>query len=233
MATAWTDPVSTEDWQAIGTTLRLAGLTVLILLAVATPIAWGLAMARGKWRPWAEALVALPLVLPPTVMGFYLLVLMGPAGALGSWWVALTGQTLAFSFTGLVIASCLHSLPFAVQPLQNAFETVGRGRLEAAASLRAGPWDRFFSLVLPLSLRGFVTAAVLVFAHTLGEFGVLLMVGGNIPGETRVLSITIYEHVETLNYAAAHRLAAALMAFAFVVLLAVYALNRQARIRLG
>lgn len=188
-------------------------------------------MARGRWRPWAEAVVALPLVLPPTVMGFYLLVLMGPAGTLGAWWVNLTGQTLAFSFPGLVIASCLHSLPFAVQPLQNAFETVGRARLEAAASLRAGPWDRFFSLVLPLSARGFVTAGVLVFAHTLGEFGVLLMVGGNIPGETRVLSITIYEHVETLDYAAAHRLAAGLMAFAFVVLLAVYALNRQARVR--
>ncbi|MFK7945261.1 MAG: molybdate ABC transporter permease subunit [Paracoccaceae bacterium] len=233
MATFWTEPVSAEDWEAIATTLRLAGLTVVILLLIATPLAWTLAMARGRWRPWAEALVALPLVLPPTVMGFYLLVLMGPAGAIGSWWVSLTGETLAFSFSGLVIASCLHSLPFAVQPLQNAFETVGRGRIEAAASLRAGPWDRFFSLVLPLSIRGFVTASVLVFAHTLGEFGVLLMVGGNIPGETRVLSITIYEHVETLNYAAAHRLAAGLMAFAFVVLLAVYALNRQARVRVG
>lgn len=233
MATVWTEPLSPDDWQAITTTLRLAGLTVVILLVFATPIAWGLAMARGRWRPWAEALVTLPLVLPPTVMGFYLLVLMGPAGALGSWWVAITGQTLAFSFPGLVIASCVHSLPFAVQPLQNAFETVGRSRLEAAASLRAGPWDRFFSLILPLSVRGFVTAAVLVFAHTLGEFGVLLMVGGNIPGETRVLSITIYEHVETLNYAAAHRLAAGLMAFAFVVLLAVYTLNRHARIRVG
>ena len=233
MATPWTDPLSAEDWQAITTTLRLAGLTVVVLLAVATPLAWWLATARGRWRPAVEALVALPLVLPPTVMGFYLLVLMGPAGALGSWWVALTGNTLAFSFSGLVIASCLHSLPFAVQPLQNAFEAVGHSRLEAAASLRAGPWDRFFSLVVPLSLRGFVTAAVLVFAHTLGEFGVLLMVGGNVPGETRVLSITIYEHVETLNYAAAHRLAAGLMAFGFAVLVVVYTLNRQARIRIG
>jgi molybdate transport system permease protein len=230
---SWTEPLSPDDWQAVATTLRLAGLTVVILLLVGTPIAWALATARGRWRPVAEALVALPLVLPPTVMGFYLLVLMGPAGAVGAWWVELTGQTLAFSFTGLVIASCLHSLPFAVQPLQNAFETVGRGRLEAAASLRAGPWDRFFSLVLPLSVRGFVTAGVLVFAHTLGEFGVLLMVGGNIPGETRVISITIYEHVEALDYASAHRLAAALMAFAFVVLLSVYALNRRARVRIG
>lgn len=233
MATPWTDPLSPEDWQAITTTLRLAGLTVVILLLVATPLAWWLAMARGRWRPAVEALVALPLVLPPTVLGFYLLVLMAPAGALGSWWVVLTGSTLAFSFPGLVIASCVHSLPFAVQPLQNAFAAVGRDRLEAAASLRAGPWDSFFSIVLPLSLRGFVTAAVLVFAHTLGEFGVLLMVGGNIPGETRVISITIYEHVETLNYESAHRLAAGLMAFGFTVLLAVYTLNRQARVGVG
>ena len=230
---ALTEALSPEDWQAVWTTLKLAGLTVLILLLVATPIAWWLATATGRWRSVAEALVALPLVLPPTVLGFYLLILLGPAGAIGSWWVALTGQTLTFSFTGLLIASCVHSMPFAVQPLQNAFEAVGRDRLEAAASLRAGPWDRFFSLVLPLSVRGFVTAAVLTFAHTLGEFGVLLMVGGNIPGETRVLSISIYEHVETLDYSSAHRLAAALLIFAFVVLLAVYTLNRQARIRVS
>ena len=228
-----TDALDSADWDAVWTTLRLAGLTVLILLLVATPLAWRLATARGRWRSVAEALVALPLVLPPTVMGFYLLVLMGPAGWLGSWWVGLTGETLAFSFTGLVIASCLHSLPFAVQPLQNAFEAVGRDRLDAAASLRASPVDTFLSVVLPLSLRGYVTAAVLTFAHTLGEFGVLLMVGGNIPGETRVLSITIYEHVEALDYASAHRLAIGLVAFAFVVLLAVYALNRQARLRVA
>lgn len=233
MATTLTEAVSPEDWQAVRTTLALAGLTVLILLGVATPIAWRLATATGRWRSVAEAVVALPLVLPPTVLGFYLLILLGPAGTIGGWWVQLTGETLTFSFTGLLIASCIHSLPFAVQPLQNAFEAVGRDRLEAAASLRAGPWDRFFSLVLPLSLRGFVTAAVLTFAHTLGEFGVLLMVGGNIPGETKVLSITIYEHVEALDYAAAHRLAAGLLIFAFVVLVAVYALNRQARIRVA
>ena len=228
-----TEALAAADWDAVWTTLRLAGVTVLILLLVATPLAWRLATARGRWRAVTEALVALPLVLPPTVMGFYLLVLMGPAGWLGSWWVALTGETLAFSFTGLVIASCLHSLPFAVQPLQNAFEAVGRDRLEAAASLRASPLDTFLSVVLPLSIRGYVTAAVLTFAHTLGEFGVLLMVGGNIPGETRVLSITIYEHVEALDYASAHRLAVGLVVFAFVVLLAVYALNRQARIRVA
>jgi molybdate transport system permease protein len=181
----------------------------------------------------AEAVVALPLVLPPTVMGFYLLVLLGPAGPVGSWWVQLTGDTLSFSFTGLVIASCLHSLPFAVQPLQNAFESVGRRRLQAAASLRASPLDAFFSVALPLALRGYVTAAVLTFAHTLGEFGVMLMVGGNIPGRTRVLSISIFEHVETLDYAAAHRLAAALLIFSFVVLLSVYLANGRYRTRVA
>ena len=222
-----------DDWGAIRTTVALAAITVLVLLLLATPIAWRLATARGRWRSSAEAIVALPLVLPPTVMGFYLLVLLGPAGAIGGWWVRLTGETLTFSFAGLVIASCLHSLPFAVQPLQNAFEAVGRDRLEAAASLRASPLDAFFTVALPLSVRGYVTAAVLVFAHTLGEFGVLLMVGGNIPGETRVISISIYEHVETLDYASAHRLAAGLMVFSFVVLLAVYALNRRYRIRTG
>lgn len=228
-----TEGTGAADWQAIWTTLRLALITVAILLVVATPLAWRLATARGRWRTIAEATVALPLVLPPTVMGFYLLVLMGPAGPLGSWWVRVTGDTLAFSFSGLVIASCLHSLPFAVQPLQNAFEAVGRDRMEAAASLRAAPFDAFLSVALPLSIRGYVTAAVLAFAHTLGEFGVLLMVGGNIAGETRVVSIAIYEHVETLNYASAHRLAAGLLVFSFVVLVAVYALNRRYRIRMS
>ena len=230
MSAEW---LSDQDWGAVRTTLALALITVVVLLLVATPIAWRLATATGRWRAVAEAMVALPLVLPPTVMGFYLLILLGPAGAIGSWWVSLTGQTLTFSFTGLVIASCVHSLPFAVQPLQNAFEAVGRDRLDAAASLRAGPWDRFFSIVLPLSIRGYVTAAVLAFAHTLGEFGVLLMVGGNIPGETRVISIAIYEQVETMDYASAHRLAAALLIFSFVVLVAVYALNRKYRVRAG
>jgi len=206
---------------------------VVVLILVATPLAWRLAFARGRWARVAEAVVAMPLVLPPTVMGFYLLVLLGPAGPIGSWWVKLTGDTLSFSFTGLVIASCLHSLPFAVQPLQNAFESVGRRRLEAAASLRASPLDAFFSVALPLALRGYVTAAVLTFAHTLGEFGVMLMVGGNIPGRTRVLSISIFEHVETLDYAAAHRLAAALLIFSFVVLLSVYLANGRYRTRVA
>lgn len=227
------DGFGIDDWQVIRTTLALAALTVVILLVVATPVAWALATSRGRWRTPVEAVVALPLVLPPTVMGFYLLILLGPAGAIGSWWVKLTGETLTFSFTGLVIASCLHSIPFAVQPLQNAFEGIGRERLEAAASLRAGPLDRFFSIALPLSVRGYVTAAVLTFAHTLGEFGVLLMVGGNIAGETRVISIAIYEHVETLNYAAAHQLAAGLLIFSFVVLVAVYTLNRRYRARIA
>ena len=225
--------LSPSDWDAARTTLLLAATTVFVLILVATPLAWRLAFARGRWARVAEAVVALPLVLPPTVMGFYLLVLLGPAGPIGSWWVKLTGDTLSFSFAGLVIASCLHSLPFAVQPLQNAFESVGRRRLEAAASLRAGPLDAFFSVALPLALRGYVTAAVLTFAHTLGEFGVILMVGGNIPGRTRVLSISIFEHVETLDYAAAHRLAAALLIFSFVVLLSVYLANGRYRTRVA
>lgn len=225
--------LSPADWDAARTTLLLAATTVVVLILVATPIAWRLAFARGRWARVAEAVVALPLVLPPTVMGFYLLVLLGPAGPIGAWWVKLTGDTLSFSFAGLVIASCLHSLPFAVQPLQNAFESVGRRRLEAAASLRASPLDAFFSVALPLALRGYVTAAVLTFAHTLGEFGVMLMVGGNIPGRTRVLSISIFEHVETLDYAAAHRLAAALLIFSFVVLLSVYLANGRYRTRVA
>jgi len=225
--------LSPADWDAARTTFLLAASTVVVLILVATPLAWRLAFARGRWARVAEAVVALPLVLPPTVMGFYLLVLLGPAGPIGSWWVKLTGDTLSFSFTGLVIASCLHSLPFAVQPLQNAFESVGRRRLEAAASLRASPLDAFFSVALPLALRGYVTAAVLTFAHTLGEFGVMLMVGGNIPGRTRVLSISIFEHVETLDYAAAHRLAAALLIFSFVVLLSVYLANGRYRTRVA
>ncbi len=225
--------LSAADWDAARTTLALALVTAVLLLLIATPIAWRLAFARSRWARVAEALVALPLVLPPTVMGFYLLVLLGPAGPIGGWWVRLTGDTLSFSFTGLVIASCLHSLPFAVQPLQNAFESVGRRRLEAAASLGASPIDAFLTVALPLALRGYVTAAVLTFAHTLGEFGVMLMVGGNIPGRTRVLSISIFEHVETLDYAAAHRLAAALLIVSFAVLLSVYLANGRYRARVA
>ena len=219
------------DWSAVYLTALLAFTTVIILIVLSTPIAWALARAKGRWRAVGEAVVALPLVLPPTVMGFYLLILLGPAGAIGGWWVSLTGSTLTFSFSGLVIASCLYSLPFAVQPLQNAFESVEEGVLQAAASLRAAPLDTFVSVVLPLSVRGYVTAAVLTFAHTLGEFGVLLMVGGNIPGETRVMSIAIYEHVETLNYAAAHQLSAGLLIVSFAILLAVYLTNGRYRAR--
>jgi molybdate transport system permease protein len=207
--------------------LRLATVTVVVLLAIATPLAWWLAFTRARARTVVEAVVAVPLVLPPTVLGFYLLILLGPAGFLGRPWVELTDTTLTFSFTGLVIASALYSFPFAVQPLQGAFEAVGRAPLEAAATLGAGPFDAFVSVASPLALRGYVTAAVLTFAHTLGEFGVVLMVGGNIPGSTKVISIAIYEHVETLDYAQAHVLSAALLAFSFIVLLSVYTLNRR------
>ena len=209
-------------------TLLLAAVTTVLLIGIGTPIAWWLAFTRTRARPLVEALVAMPLVLPPTVLGFYLLVLLSPEAPLGRLWVRLTGDSLTFSFEGLVVASVLYSLPFAVQPLQGAFEAVGRGPLEAAATLRAGPLDRFLAVASPLALRGYVTAAALSFAHTIGEFGVVLMVGGNIPGETRVISIAIYEHVETLDYASAHVLSAGLLAFALGILVVVYALNRRA-----
>ena len=195
-------------------------------------LAWWLSRTKSWAKPILEAVTALPLVLPPTVLGFYLLVVMSPNSAIGSYWVHLTGSTLTFSFEGLVIASVIYSLPFMVQPLQNAFETVGSGPLEAAASLRASPLNAFFTVAMPLSARGFLTAIVLTFTHTIGEFGVVLMVGGNIPGETRVISIAIYEHVETLQYAAAHSLSLALLGFSFVVLLTVYTLNRRFPIRI-
>jgi molybdate transport system permease protein len=184
-------------------------------------------------RPAIEAVVALPLVLPPTVLGFYLLILMAPGSPVGGFWLRLTDTTLTFSFAGLVVASVLYSLPFMVQPLQSAFEAVGRGPMEAAATLRAGPLDAFFTVVVPLSLRGFLTAVVLTFAHTVGEFGVVLMVGGNIPGRTRVISIAIFEHVETLQYAEAHALSALLLVFSFVVLAVVYTVNRSLPVHIG
>ena len=207
--------------------VKLAAITTLILLIVGTAIAWWLANTRSRAKPVVQSLVALPIVLPPTVMGFYLLVLLGPYGAIGSWWVELTGSALTFSFLGLVIASCFYSLPFAVQPLQSAFESLGRKELEAARTLGASPIDAFFSIVVPLSAPGFLTAIVLSFAHTLGEFGVVLMIGGNIPGETRLISIAIYDHVESMNYAAAHALSLTLLGFAFSILLAMYWLNRR------
>jgi len=178
-------------------------------------------------QPAVQAIVAMPIVLPPTVLGFYLLIILGPNGAIGSWWVKLTGDTLTFSFTGLVIASCIYSLPFAVQPMQNAFESLSKRNLEAAWTLGASKLDAFFSVAVPLSIRGFVSASVLAFAHTLGEFGVVLMVGGNIPGETRVVSIAIYDHVETLDYASAHQLSLALIVFAFVTLFSMFLINRR------
>jgi molybdate transport system permease protein len=207
--------------------LRLATVTVAVLLALATPLAWWLAFTRSRARAVIESVVALPLVLPPTVLGFYLLILLGPAGPIGRFWVEITDGTLTFSFVGLVVASTIYSFPFAVQPLQAAFEGVGRGPLEAAATLGAGPLDAFVRIASPLALRGYVSAIVLSFAHTLGEFGVVLMVGGNIPGRTKVVSIAVYEHVERLDYLQAHVLAGGLLVFSFVVLLTVYLSNRR------
>jgi molybdate transport system permease protein len=210
--------------------LALAGVTTLVLLVVGTPLAWWLSVTGSRMKPVIEAATALPLVLPPTVLGFYFLIILGPAAPIGKFWLEVTGDALTFSFNGLVVASVVYSLPFMVQPLQSAFESVGRAPMEAAASLRARPIDAFFSVAVPMSRRGFITAAVLTFAHTIGEFGVVLMVGGNIPGETKVLSIAIYEHVETLDYTAAHILSAGLLVFSFAVLFFVYAFNRGARI---
>jgi molybdate transport system permease protein len=211
--------------------LELGLVTVFFLLLIATPLAWWLAFTHNRIRAPVEAVVALPLVLPPTVLGFYLLILLGPAGWLGGLWIELTGTTLTFSFIGLVIASVIYSLPFAVQPLQGAFEAVGRLPLEAAATLGASRLRRFFFVASPMALRGYLSAVVLVFAHTLGEFGVVLMVGGNIPGRTRVISIAVYEHVETLDYAQAHVLSAVLLALSFSLLLTIFTLNRRLPIR--
>ena len=211
----------------VALSLELAAVTVAALLVIATPLAWWLAFTRSRARTVVEAVVAMPLVLPPTVLGFYLLILLGPAGPLGRAWLTLTDDTLTFSFAGLVVASVIYSFPFAVQPLQAAFEGVGRGPLEAAATLGAGRFEQFWRVASPLAMRGYVSAAVLAFAHTLGEFGVVLMVGGNIPGSTKVISIAIYEHVETIEYAQAHVLAAGLLVFSFVVLLSVYTINRR------
>ncbi len=215
------------DLGPVWLSIQLATVTVLVLLVIATPLAWWLAFTRTRARAVIEAVVALPLVLPPTVLGFYLLIVLGPAGAIGRFWVQLTDTTLTFSFTGLVIASVIYSFPFAVQPLQGAFEAVGRAPLEAAATLGATPMQTFARVASPLALRGYISAIVLGFAHTLGEFGVVLMVGGNIPGSTKVVSIAVFEHVETISYTQAHILSAGLLAFSFVVLLAVYALNRR------
>lgn len=207
--------------------LQLAALTTLILVLLGTPLAWWLSRTRSRLKPAIQAVVALPIVLPPTVMGFYLLIVLGPYGAIGRWWVEVTGEALTFSFSGLVIASCIYSLPFAVQPLQSAFDALGTQEVEAARTLGASELDAFFTIAVPLSLPGFLTATVLSFAHTLGEFGVVLMVGGNIPGETRVVSIAIYDHVESLDYASAHQMSIILVMFAFLVLLSMFLANRR------
>ena len=207
------------DLAAIVLTLKLAAVATGLLLAIATPLAWWLTHTHARLRAAATALVSLPLVLPPTVLGFYLLVLLGPHGLVGGWMQAAGLDTLPFTFGGLVVGSVVFSLPFAVQPLANAFAAIGARPLEVAATLRASPWDRFRSVAMPLARPGFITATVLAFAHTVGEFGVVLMLGGNIPGETRVLSVAIYDHVEALEYADAHLLSAGLVAFSFLVLL--------------
>ncbi len=212
-------------------TAKLAALTTIILLFIGTPIAWWLANTKSKFKPAIEAVVALPIVLPPTVLGFYLLVLLSPQSGFGSWWLELTGQTITFSFSGLVIASVIYSFPFVVQPIQSAFETVSRDMMETAYTLGAKPLDAFFTVAVPLAKRGFLTGTVLGFAHTLGEFGVVLMVGGNIPGETRVVSIAIYDHVEALEYDQAHVLAGILLAIAFVTMLFMYVVNARLRVK--
>lgn len=222
--------ISDADLTALWITLKLALVSTLLLLLLCAPLAWWLAHTRSRSKVLVEALVAMPLVLPPTVMGFYLLVLLGPRGAVGGFLESIGIGHLAFSFSGLVIGSMLFSLPFVVQPLQNAFATAGGRVLEVAATLRASPLDRFFTVVLPLSQRGFLTASVLSFAHTLGEFGMILMIGGNIPGRTQVASIAIYDHVEAMDYAAAHSLSLILVVSSFVLLMLVFALNRRFKV---
>jgi len=219
-----------DDLTALWITLKLAAITTVILLLIGTPLAWWLARTRATLKPAVDALVALPLVLPPTVLGFYLLLALGPDGFIGKLSIMLGGSTLAFTFTGLVIGSVIYSLPFVVQPLQDAFSAVGRRPLEVAATLGAKPLDRFLTVALPLARPGYLTAAVLGFAHTLGEFGVVLMIGGNIPGATQVLSISIYGHVEAMAYGQAHLLSGTLLVLSFALLLSVYAVNRRLRI---
>jgi len=220
---------SADNLTAIVLTLKLATLVTVLLLLAGTPIAWWLARTRSRLKGPVGAVVALPIVLPPSVLGFYLLVALGPNGPVGQLTQTLGIGTLPFTFPGLVLASVFYSLPFVVQPIQNAFEAIGERPLETAATLRAGPWDRFFTVAVPLAWPGFVTAMVLGFAHTVGEFGVVLMIGGNIPGVTRVISVQIYDYVEALEYANAHELAGLMLAFSFLALLALYSLNPNVR----
>lgn len=219
-----------SDLNALWLTVKLAAMATGVLLLVGTPLAWWLSRSRWRFKFLVEAVVALPLVLPPTVLGFYLLVLLGPSGFIGKISGFLGGPSLVFSFTGLVIGSVIYSLPFVVQPLHNAFSALGRRPLEAAATLGASPWDRFRTVAVPLARPGFLTAAVLGFAHTVGEFGVVLMIGGNMPGRTQVLSIAIYDHVEALEYGQAHTLAGILLAASFIMLAVVYGINRRFRL---
>lgn len=215
-----------QDWAALWLTLRLASTTTVWLLLIGTPLAWWLAHSHWRSKPLLEAVVALPLVLPPTVLGFYLLLAFAPDSLFGQFWLSATGQPLAFSFSALVIGSVLYSLPFVVQPLQAGFEQLPKGLLEAAATMGANRRDQFISVVLPLTRRSFIAAASLGFAHTIGEFGVVLMIGGNIPGQTQVLSIALYDHVESLQYGQAHQLAAGLVIFSLLLLSLLYKLNR-------
>jgi molybdate transport system permease protein len=208
-------------------TLKLASISTIVLILIGTPIAWWLSHSHWRYKYFVEAIIALPLILPPTVLGFYLLVSLGPNGPIGGLLSALSGESLAFTFTGLVIGSVVYSMPFVIQPLQNAFSAIGQRPLEVAATLGASPIDRFFSIAIPMAKPGFITATVLGFAHTLGEFGVVLMIGGNIPGSTQVVSISIYDHVEALEYGQAHALSASLLLFSFVLLLIVYGANRR------
>lgn len=217
--------IDSADLAAIWLSLRLATVVTAILLVVGTPIAWWLANTRCRYKGVVEAMVALPLFLPPTVLGFYLLLLMGPQGSVGMLTQRLGLGLLPFTFSGLVVTSVVYSMPFVIQPIHNAFIAIGKRPLEAAATLRAGPWDRFFSVAMPLARPGLATAAVLGFAHTIGEFGVVLMIGGNIPGQTRVISVQIYDHVEALEYAQAHWLSGLMVGFAFIVLLLLYTLG--------
>lgn len=219
--------MAAAELAAVWLTLKLAGIVTALLLVIGTPIAWWLARTRSRLKGVIGAVVALPLVLPPTVLGFYLLVAMGPNGPIGGLTQSLGLGTLPFTFAGLVIASVFYSLPFVVQPLQNAFEAIGERPLEVAATLRASPWDTFWSVAVPLARPGFISGAILGFAHTVGEFGVVLMIGGNIPEKTRVVSVLIYDHVEAMEYAQAHVLAGGMVAFSFVVLLALYTFNPQ------
>ena len=220
---------SEADLAALAITLKLAVISTLVLLVLGTPLAWWLSRTSWRYKFLLEAVIALPLVLPPTVLGFYLLIALGPAGPLGGLMHALGGKPLAFTFSGLVIGSVFYSMPFVIQPLQNAFTAVGMRPMEVAATLRASPLDSFITVAVPLARSGFLTAAVLGFAHTLGEFGVVLMIGGNIPGETQVLSIAIYDHVESLEYANAHWLSGGLLVLSFLLLISVYAINHRFR----